>query len=100
VGVRAPAVCSVRSCGGSLKTAPREHMAVVARDATYGLRLMRKYPLATAAAISTIALGVGANTAMFTVEAAAIDSRLPLGDIESLPPNASRNIEAVRDATA
>ena len=56
-----------RTLGGSLKTAPREHAAVLVRDAKYGLRLMRKYPLATAAAILTIARGVGANTAMFTV---------------------------------
>jgi putative ABC transport system permease protein len=56
-----------RTLAGSLETAPREHLAVLVRDATYGLRLMRKSPLATAAAIVTIALGVGANTAMFTV---------------------------------
>jgi putative ABC transport system permease protein len=68
-----------RTLGGSLKTAPREHLAVLVRDATYGLRLMRKYPLATAAAILTIALGVGANTAMFTVVNAVL-LQLPFED--------------------
>jgi putative ABC transport system permease protein len=68
-----------RTLGGSLKTGPREHVAVVVRDATYGLRLMRKYPLATAAAILTIALGVGANTAMFTVVNAVL-LQLPFQD--------------------
>ena len=68
-----------RTLGGSLKTAPREHAAVLVRDATYGLRLMRKYPLATAAAILTIALGVGANTAMFTVVNAVL-LQLPFED--------------------
>ena len=39
-------------CGGARSVtasrhAPREHVAVLARDATYGLRLMRKYPLAS-----------------------------------------------------
>jgi putative ABC transport system permease protein len=56
-----------RTLAGSLRTAPREHIAVLMRDASYGLRLMRKYPLSTAAAMLTIALGVGANTAMFSV---------------------------------
>ena len=68
-----------RTLGGSLKTAPREHLAVLVRDAAYGLRLMRKYPLATAAAILTIALGVGANTAMFTVVNAVL-LQLPFED--------------------
>jgi putative ABC transport system permease protein len=68
-----------RTLGGSLKIAPREHAAVLVRDATYGLRLMRKYPLATAAAILTIALGVGANTAMFTVVNAVL-LQLPFED--------------------
>jgi putative ABC transport system permease protein len=67
------------SLGGSLRTAPREHLAVLVRDAAYGLRLMRKYPLATAAAILTIALGVGANTAMFTVVNAVL-LQLPFED--------------------
>ena len=57
----------------------REHLAVLMRDATYGLRLMRKYPLATAAAMVTIALGVGANTAMFTVVNAVL-LQLPFED--------------------
>jgi putative ABC transport system permease protein len=57
----------------------REHAALLVRDATYGLRLMRKYPLATAAAILTIALGVGANTAMFTVVNAVL-LQLPFED--------------------
>ncbi len=68
-----------RTLAGSLKTAPREHLAVLVRDATYGLRLMRKYPLATAAAMLTIALGVGANTAMFTVVNAVL-LQLPFED--------------------
>lgn len=68
-----------RTLLGSLKTAPREHLAVLARDAAYGLRLMRKSPLATGAAILTIALGVGANTAMFTVVNAVL-LQLPFED--------------------
>ena len=72
-----------RTLGGTFKTAPREHLAVLVRDATYGLRLMRKYPLATAAAMLTIALGVGANTAMFTVVNAVL-LQLPFEDPDRL----------------
>jgi putative ABC transport system permease protein len=72
-----------RTLGGSIKTAPREHAAVLVRDARYGLRLMWKYPLATAAAMLTIALGVGANTAMFTVVNAVL-LQLPFDDPDRL----------------
>ena len=71
-------------CGGARSVAVSRPLrastlAVLARDAAYGLRLMRKYPLATAAAILTIALGVGANTAMFTVVNAVL-LQLPFED--------------------
>ena len=56
-----------RTLRGFASVAPREHAQILARDAAYGLRLMRKHPLTTAAAMFSIALGVGANTAMFTV---------------------------------
>ena len=56
-----------RTLRGFARTVPREHADVLTRDAAYGLRLMRKHPLTTAAAMLAIALGVGANTAMFTV---------------------------------
>jgi putative ABC transport system permease protein len=37
------------------------------RDVMYALRLLRRTPLFTAATIITLALGIGANTAIFTV---------------------------------
>jgi hypothetical protein len=36
------------------------------RDLRYGLRLIRRQPAFALAAILTLALGLGANTAMFT----------------------------------
>jgi putative ABC transport system permease protein len=81
-----------RTVGDSLKTAPREHVAVLARDATYGLRLMRKHPLAAAAAILTIALGVGANTAMFTVVNAVL-LQLPFEDPSRLVSVSRQNAQ-------
>lgn len=64
---RHPARLWFRTLRGLATAAPREHADVLIRDAAYGLRLMRKHPLTTASAMLAIALGVGANTAMFTV---------------------------------
>jgi putative ABC transport system permease protein len=68
-----------RTLRGFAGTAPREHAHLLIRDAAYGLRLMRKHPLTTGAAMVAIALGVGANTAMFTVVNAVL-LQLPFDD--------------------
>jgi hypothetical protein len=40
-------------------------MAVVLQDLRYAARMMRRSPLVSGAAVLTIALGVGATTAIF-----------------------------------
>lgn len=50
-----------------LRTAPAQHLDVLARDLRFAARAMRARPAHTAAAIVTLALGLGANVAMFAV---------------------------------
>jgi len=59
------------------RTAPREHLVVLMNDLRYAVRLMTRSPLFSAAAILTVALAIGANTAIFTVVNAVILRPLP-----------------------
>src|SRR5215207_10153618 len=47
--------------------APGEHLDVLRQDVRYALRSLRRAPVFAATAIATLALGVGANTAIFSV---------------------------------
>jgi putative ABC transport system permease protein len=42
-------------------------MRTVIRDFRHGLRLLRKYPASSLLALATLAIGIGANTAIFSV---------------------------------
>jgi putative ABC transport system permease protein len=63
----ATAALWARTLAGFARTAPREHLHILLRDAIYGLRLMRRHPGVTAVAVLTIGIGVGVNTVMLTV---------------------------------
>jgi putative ABC transport system permease protein len=54
------------------------------RDARYGIRLLLQKPGVTAVAIITLALGIGANTAIFTVTHALLLKPLPYDHPEQL----------------
>ena len=54
------------------------------RDVRYALRVLGRNPLFTSVAVLTLALGIGANTAIFSVADAVLLRTLPVGKAHEL----------------
>ena len=69
---------------GLFRLAPREHLGVLRRDVGYTWRLLRRRPAFALSTILTLAVGIGLNTAVFSVVHGILLQRLPMPESERL----------------
>ncbi len=66
------------------RTAPGEHLDILRRDLGYTFRMLARRPTLTITALLTLTLGIGANTAIFSVVNGVLLAPLPYPDADRL----------------
>ena len=74
----------LRTVADVCRRAPLEHVDVLRRDAAHAIRILRRRPASTATVVASIAIGIGLNTALFTVVRGVLWQNLPFPDSDRL----------------
>jgi hypothetical protein len=83
-GWRAEASMWISALSDVFIIAPREHTHVIQQDLRYAIRTLISRPGFAAVAVLSLALGIGANTAIFSLINSVLLSAVPVHDPESL----------------
>lgn len=83
-GWRAETSVWLRTLFDLFLTAPEEHFHMVRQDLRYAVRTLASQPGFTAVAVLSLALGIGANTAIFSLINSVLMSALPVRDPAAL----------------
>ncbi len=75
----------LEAVAGILAEAPKEHGRMLLQDLRYASRMLRQHALVTTTIVVTLGLGIGANTAVFSLlNAVALRAVLPVPDPDRL----------------
>lgn len=73
-----------QTLAGFIRRAPREHLDILRRDAAYALRLLRRRPGFATSVLLTLGIGIGLNTAVFSVVSGVLLRSLPIPESDRL----------------
>ena len=74
----------LRTLVDTIRRAPAERLDILRRDGGYAVRLLRRRPGLAASALLTLAIGIGVNTAVFSLAYHVLWRPLPLADSDRL----------------
>ena len=83
-GTRGLLLVWLSTVADALKRAPREQMAVLAEDGAFAGRIMRKHLVSTIVIVALLAIGIGANVAVFGFAEPWVRRPLPVPDAYDL----------------